>query len=142
VAAQIKTYFKNQLHHAISAAIFSTSLRVWAPRISSLTLADNTVQQETREQVNIAAGNLVLKPLTGHCGNVITLSLSFASTGLKDLKTKRFWQFLSALLIDALLRRYRSYHDGGTKERHLTANGSEQLHPWSGLARFCRANFD
>ena len=57
MAAQRKHYFKNQLHHAISAAIFSTSLVVGAG-VSSLTFADNTVQQETREQVNIAAGNL------------------------------------------------------------------------------------
>jgi iron complex outermembrane receptor protein len=101
VAAQRKHYFKNQLHHAISAAIFSTSLVVGAG-VSSLTFADNTVQQETREQVNIAAGNL---------GKTLTdiavrhhISLSFDPALTQGLKNKAVSGNFSPLeLIDALL---------------------------------------
>ena len=101
MAAQKNRFLKTRLHRAISAAIFSTGLVVSAG-VSSLTFAENTVQQETREQVTVAAGNL---------GKTLTdiavrhrIALSFDPALTQDLKNTAVSGNFSPLeLIDALL---------------------------------------
>ncbi|ETI60617.1 TonB-dependent receptor [Marinomonas profundimaris] len=101
MAAQKNRFLKTRLHRAISAAIFSTGLVVSAG-VSSLAFAENTVQQETREQVTVAAGNL---------GKTLTdiavrhrIALSFDPALTQDLKNTAVSGNFSPLeLIDALL---------------------------------------
>ncbi|SHF08565.1 iron complex outermembrane recepter protein [Marinomonas polaris DSM 16579] len=99
----LKTPFlKTKLHSAISAAIIGTSL-IMSAGVSSFTMAENALQEETRQQIMIPAGEL---------GKTLTdiavrhhIALSFDPALTQGLKNEAVSGNFSPLeLIDVLLQ--------------------------------------